>query len=309
MNEREFRQALKSSLTDMTLTDAAKQQTLRRMREPERTVHRMKKRWIAVACTLLLLTGVTAVATGTRWVNWQGEAVPDQVLILADTVYNKGMNFVDQLPDGELAFFVGVDEDGRQWGGMGKMKFRPRTLEDARKMVEAYGMLPWPERFPDGYSLKSALIVCEGAADARFALVKQETIDGRITVTYVSLPEESLVNSEYRLVLENGQGETIDIYLFMSDSPGYGFKVNEEDEAVALNLQGIDNALFIRKADVSRLNAFVSMDAPVRISRPFGLDEGQVSSTEYDNHVIKYFIESTDLTKQELLAIFGWHAE
>ncbi len=282
-------------------------QTLCRMDEPEKPAQLQKRAMVMALCILavLMLASATAVAAGDRWVNWEGKTVPNRTEGYVRDRMNKLINLMDRLPEGQMAVLEANGEEFVCRLVSGKMRFLPKTLLAAERLLANQSVLPWPKMLPEGYFLVSATVTCCGAPDAAYTHIRTEQLDEAAWLHYVGLSEAQRLYTGYQLRLRKLGSGQLDISVELLTS-GYGsFRVRDGEQVATLSFPGIEKALVVQSGTSVKVYALKRLPQAVAGSEPIWY-KGKVYPNRQQYQVLQYSMEATDLMEQELLAIFGW---
>lgn len=319
MTEQEFRDALKKSVGHTGLSSERQIQVLaRREREKKKRTMSNQMKIVVVTMMVLLLSVTGAVAAGLGGVDWNGNpAQPPELVPLEDAKNgNRMIEIMEQPGYGVIQCVVAprqsIDENGVLNGLT--VDFFSESLEEMEAWVKADGTLQWPSILPDGYTLKLGRVgyMC-GTPGGLKEISNEKTEDGYMHIQYELSPENRFMNS-YFLNMANEAGHELVIHVQMEigNFLEYTFYAGEGSKVAKLNIMGASNALYID----SELQNKLALRRPLsEIKHAYYMDYldvyiigGPTERTQDFENVVTV-INSTELTENDLLAIFGLTAQ
>lgn len=319
MTEREFRDALRQCVGCNGLSSERQQQVLARMKGEKKNVSVSNKMKIALALALVLMLGMTAaVASGLGGVDWNGNPTqPPETTPLKDVENGERMNELFAQPGyGVIQCLVAPEELIAQNGVMNGLTvdFFSESLEEMEAWVTGDGSLPWPQKLPEGYTIKLGRTgyMC-GVSGGLTEISRETTEDGYLRVQY-ELPPENRFMSNYFLNLVNEAGEELVIHVQSEygNYLAYSFYAGEDSKVTKLDIEGAANALFIQSPEQLKLALRRPLAEPktgyyMDYMEYYTIGQPMEYTQDFQNLVI--VINATELAEDDLLAIFGLTAK
>lgn len=276
-----IRRSIEQCLSDLRVTP------LQRQRLAEEIIggRKMKKKlsYSAAIVAVAVLIGVTALGAGLSGmfssVNWLGEVSPEAEPALSVTpapteppegealsTFDLEQSILNDRADREL---VAVTTSN---GGVHSARTHcVSNMEEFRELLSAAPELPVPAALPEGYRFSTGVVLFDCLPEGAFELTSRETLPEGITVSRYAVDPAMDFISGYSLSFTGSDAHdyiTVDAVLTeLTDASEYAFSVNPDQQAHAIRLDGMDNALSIASGSGLMIAARRTLAQPVEFLR------------------------------------------
>lgn len=276
MNEQQIKDrlhtAIDNSLSGLESNPFLYSHVLIQLQEGEQKMKKSKLSLSLVFVTIIAVCSLTAALAAGIFghVNWLGEIVPDDHSTTLEPLatstpapeiqpemdfFERSNEIMSAHKDKELVVVYDSESSGT-WMP------RQQTLhsyDEFLSLMTDNNYLPLPEFIPDGYEFSEGSLHLECMANGAFNLTSRETTPEGFAVEHYSVDEDKNFIGSYELIFRkpDDKEDYIAFYVsleFPTDPSEHSFGINPDQNAMVLEVNGMDNALAILSDGHCRLS-------------------------------------------------------
>ena len=277
---------------------------------------------IAIVIIMILIM-TTAVAAGvTGWfrrssVNWLGEVIEEEIPMAmpsptpAPESAPESLKISPELDD--LIQGILNNREDRELVSVGD-GYTQRTqnfssLEEFYALMETAPDFPLPVQIPEGYSFSSGYVTFGCKPEGEYILTSQTVHPEGFTESHYRVDESMDFITGYSLLFTTGERlendyldyVAVDVNMDpLSDPHEYNFGLLEEQTPLVVDVEGMDNALYIESADFRYVSMRKVMAEPVD---DLSFDFGNPRIRTYGEYNVT--VSGTRLFGDDLIAVFS----
>ena len=269
-----------------------------------------KRRVAFILAAALVLFGITALAVGYYsgvLVTWGAQVKENESPAPTDMLqedYARMNEWALAVPDDLLAAITSKEYSHTLFKDIIRKVSSPEELAEA---LDEAGY-PHPEQLvPEGWVFSSAALGYGCDPEGRYELVS-ETAENGLSMEQYRVEEQHRVVAGYSVNLEKGSKKALISagYTSMIDKFSLGFSSDEGLQARALDVPGMDDALFAEGADGTVLVMYRTLEKPVSfISGPYPLIDAETGEEIYAQEYPYEMILCDGLEAEEAVALFA----